>query len=34
MFTGIVEQVGVVVARSEAGDGARLTIRGHDVRSR
>ncbi|HYJ69536.1 MAG TPA: riboflavin synthase [Nocardioidaceae bacterium] len=28
MFTGIVEQMGVVVARTEAGDGARLTIRG------
>jgi riboflavin synthase len=31
MFTGIVEQVGVIVDRTEAGDGARLTIRGSRV---
>jgi riboflavin synthase len=31
MFTGIVEQVGVVVALEAAGDGGRLTVRGSRV---
>lgn len=33
MFTGIVEELGEIVAREEAGDGARLAVRGPVVTS-